>query len=339
MRVDIGWRARALLALLILLVAAGIALSTGAVTITPARWWAAWQQHEPFSAVEHTVLWQIRLPRIGLALLIGAALATAGAAMQGLMRNPLAEPGLVGISSGAALAAAAFMVMGARALPPWLGLPLASFVGAAVAAALVFRLSLSDGHTRVATLLLAGLALNAIAGAGIGLLAYLANDFALRAVTLWMFGSLARAGSGELLICAPLLLLAIYALCRDARALNALLLGEAEAQHLGVDVERLKRRISFWIVLAAGISVALAGIIGFIGLIVPHLVRLCVGPDHRRLLPLSAWGGAVLLLLADTLARTLWLPAELPIGILTALVGGPFFLGLLLRYRNAPELA
>lgn len=325
----------------VLLAACAAALSIGSVPIGPAKLLAAlgWPGTVAIADFERAVLWQIRLPRILLAILIGAALATAGAGMQGLLRNPLAEPGLVGVSSGAALAAAAFMVLGAGTLPTSIGLPLASFAGAAVAAWVVLRISVIDARTRVATMLLAGLALNAIAGAGIGLLSYLADDFALRTVTLWMFGSLARASLTELAVAAPLLLLAIGWICARASALNALLLGEAEAGHLGVDVETLKRHLTILIVLAAGISVALAGIIGFIGLIVPHLVRLWTGPDHRRVLPISALLGALLLLVADTLARTVFMPAELPIGILTALVGGPFFLALLLRYRSGPELS
>jgi iron complex transport system permease protein len=324
-----------------LALASVIAISLGSVPIGPSKLLAfvGLGDRDLLADYESAVLWQIRLPRIGLALVIGAALAVAGAGMQGLLRNPLAEPGLVGVSSGAALAAAAFMVVGANWLPVAIGLPLASFAGAAIAAVTVLRLSVAGGRTRVATMLLAGLALNAIAGAGIGLLSYLADDFALRAVTLWMFGSLARAGSAELTIGAPLLLAATLWITLRANALNALLLGEAEARHLGVDVESLKRQLSLAIVLAAAVAVALAGIIGFVGLVVPHLVRLWVGPDHRRLLPLCALLGALLLLVADTLARTLFMPAELPIGILTALVGGPFFLALLLRYRGGTELA
>jgi iron complex transport system permease protein len=328
-------RLSVLLLLGLLITAALAALFIGTVPISPARLLGggALADHE------QAVLWQIRLPRIALALTIGAALAVAGAGMQGLLRNPLAEPGLVGVSSGAALAAAAFIVLGGGLLPIAFGLPLASFAGAALAAWAVWSLGVFDACIFSATMLLAGLALNAIAGAGIGLLSYLADDFALRSVTLWMFGTLARAGTAELAVGAPLLLLATLWICLQARALNALLLGEAEARHLGVDVERLKRLLTLAIVLAAGVAVALAGIIGFVGLIVPHLVRLWIGPDHRRLLPLCALAGALLLLVADTLARVLFMPAELPIGILTALVGGPFFLALLLRYRGSPELA
>jgi iron complex transport system permease protein len=288
-----------------------------------------------------TVL-DIRLPRVLLALLIGAALAQAGAAMQGIFRNPLAEPGLVGISSGAALAAVAVIVLFQPAglfdeLPAHVVLPVAAFAGGAAATLLVLRLALVDGHTRVATLLLAGLALNAIAGAGIGFFSHVASDSALRSVTFWMFGSLGRAGWEEIAIAAPMLLVPLVLLPRDAEALNALLLGEAEAGHLGVDVERLKRRVTVLVVLAAGAAVALAGIIAFVGLLVPHLVRLAFGPDHRALLVLSALSGALLLTLADTAARVVMAPTELPIGILTALVGGPFFLALLLRRRHEIE--
>lgn len=288
-----------------------------------------------------TVL-DIRLPRVLLALLIGAALAQAGAAMQGIFRNPLAEPGLVGISSGAALAAVAVIVLLPptglfERLPAHVVLPLAAFAGGAAATLLVLRLALVDGHTRVATLLLAGLALNAIAGAGIGFFSHVASDTALRSVTFWMFGSLGRAGWEEIAIAAPLLVVPLLLIPRDAQALNALLLGEAEAGHLGVDVERLKRRLTLLVVMAAGAAVALAGIIAFVGLLVPHLVRLAFGPDHRALLVLSALSGALLLALADTAARLVMAPIELPIGILTALVGGPFFLALLLRRRHELE--
>ena len=292
------------------------------------------------AAEQHAVtVLDIRLPRVLLALLIGAALAQAGAALQGIFRNPLAEPGLIGISSGAALAAVGVIVLSEPAgvfevVPARFLLPLATFAGGAVATALVLRLALVDGQTRIATLLLSGLALNAIAGAGIGFFSHVASDSALRSVTFWMFGSLGRASWAEIAVAGPLLLVPVLLLPREARALNALLLGEAEAGHLGVDVERLKRRVTLLVVIAAGAAVALAGIIAFVGLLVPHLVRLAFGPDHRYLLPLSALGGALLLALADTASRVMMVPTELPIGILTALVGGPFFLALLLRRRR-----
>jgi iron complex transport system permease protein len=328
--------------------AAFLALAVGPVDIDLARIVGALLQPLGLDAgaapapQESATVLQIRLPRAVLALLIGAALGQAGAAMQGIFRNPLAEPGLVGTSSGAALAAVAVIVVAEPAglfdaLPARYLLPLATFGGGALATWLVLRLAVVDGVTRVGTLLLAGLALNAIAGAGIGFFSHIASDSALRSVTFWMFGSLGKAGWEEIAVAAPLLLVPLLLIPRDARALDALLLGEAEAGHLGVDVERLKRRLTLMVVLAAGTAVALAGIIAFVGLIVPHLVRLWCGPDHRRLLPLSALLGGLLLALADTLARVALAPTELPIGILTALVGGPFFLALLLRNRQEVE--
>lgn len=333
----------ALLGVLTLL-AALYALCSGPLSLSPAQVLAALglPTGAPVQAFESTTVLQIRAPRIVLALLIGAALAQAGAAMQGIFRNPLAEPGLLGVSSGAALAAVTVIVLGSRLAPetglplPWL-LPVATFAGGALATLVVARLAQVDGATRVATLLLAGLAINAIAGAGIGFLAHLADDLALRSLTFWMFGSLGKAGWNELLVALPLLLIPLLLIPRDAHALNALLLGEAEAAHLGVNVERLKRRLTVLVVMAVGSAVALAGIIGFVGLVVPHLVRLWAGPDHRLLLPACALLGALLLTLADTAARLLMAPVELPIGILTALVGGPFFLALLLRVRDRAE--
>ena len=323
---------------LLCLAAAALGLLTGPLDISAREVLGILIGSSATEQYQATVL-DIRLPRVLLALLIGAALAQAGAAMQGIFRNPLAEPGLVGISSGAALAAVAVIVLCEPAglfevIPARLVLPLATFAGGAAATALVLRLALVDGQTRVATLLLSGLALNAIAGAGIGFFSHVASDSALRSVTFWMFGSLGRAGWDEIAIAAPLLLVPLLLVPREAGALNALLLGEAEAGHLGVDVERLKRRVTVLVVLAAGAAVALAGIIAFVGLLVPHLVRLACGPDHRGLLPLSALSGALLLSLADTASRVMMAPTELPIGILTALVGGPFFLALLLRRRR-----
>jgi len=292
-------------------------------------------------ATAHAVIVDLRLPRIALAFLIGAALASSGAAMQGLFRNPLADPGLVGVASGAALAAVATIVSAPHLhLPPqWVpfATPIAAFAGGLAAAWMAGRLASSEGHTRSATLLLAGLAINSIAGAGIGLLTQIAGDSALREAMFWLFGSLSKNGWDELVVAAPVLIALLLLIPRDARALNALLLGENEAMHLGVDVERLKKRMILLVVMSVAICVALAGIIGFVGLVVPHLLRLVLGPDHVRLIPASALGGAALLALADWAARSIVSPAELPIGILTALIGGPFFLGLLIRLRGRVE--
>ncbi|MCU1731561.1 MULTISPECIES: FecCD family ABC transporter permease [unclassified Pseudomonas] len=284
------------------------------------------------------ILGQIRLPRTLLGLAVGAVLALAGVAMQGLFRNPLADPGLVGVSSGAALGAAVAIVGSAwvggvpEAIAPYL-LSLCAFLGGLGVTALVYRLGRRDGQTSVATMLLAGIALTALASSAVGLFTYLADDATLRTLTFWNLGSLNGASYQRLW---PLVLVATAValwLPRRAEALNALLLGESEARHLGIEVESLKRELVFCTALGVGAAVAAAGLIGFVGLVVPHLVRLLSGPDHRVLLPASLLAGASLLLFADLIARLALAPAELPIGIVTAFIGAPFFLYLLLRGR------
>ncbi len=286
------------------------------------------------------VIQTIRLPRTLLGLLVGAALAVAGASMQGLFRNPLADPGLIGVSAGSALAAVTVIVLGTQGLAfltQALGafsLPLAAFAGGLVTTLVVYRLASRDGHTSVTTLLLAGIAINALCGAGTGLLTYVADDQQLRSLTFWSMGSLGGATWSQVGSIAPLIAVPLLSLPLLARALNALLLGEAEAGHLGIPVQTMQRLIVALAALAVGAAVAVSGLIGFVGLVVPHLLRLAMGPDHRFLLPGAALLGGSLLLLADLLARTLVAPAELPIGILTALLGGPFFLALLMRQRG-----
>lgn len=285
------------------------------------------------------IVGQIRLPRTLLGIATGGVLALAGVAMQGLFRNPLADPGLIGVSSGAALGAAIAIVFGAsigglpEAFAPYL-LSACAFAGGLMVTALVYRLGRHNDQTSVATMLLAGIALTALAGALIGLFTYLADDATLRTLTFWNLGSLNGASYPRLW---PLLLISLLVACwlpRRVDALNALLLGESEARHLGFDVERLKVELILCTALGVGAAVAAAGMIGFIGLVVPHLLRLIVGPDHRILLPASMFGGAILLLLADLIARLALAPAELPIGIVTALIGAPFFLYLLIRGRS-----
>lgn len=285
------------------------------------------------------ILAQIRLPRTLLGLAVGAVLAVSGVAMQGLFRNPLADPGLVGVSSGAGLGAAVAIVGGAalgglpEALAPYL-LSISAFAGGFLITALVYRLGRRDGQTSVVTMLLAGIALNALAFATIGLFTYLADDATLRTLTFWNLGSLNGASYARLWPLLVVVLAVIAWLPRRASALNALLLGESEARHLGFDVERLKGELVFCTALGVGAAVAASGLIGFIGLVVPHLVRLLAGPDHRVLLPASALAGASLILFSDLAARLVLSPAELPIGIVTALVGAPLFLYLLLRGRT-----
>ena len=303
-----------------------------------------------FEAQQEAVLWAIRLPRVALGVLVGAALGLAGASMQGLFRNPLADPGLIGVSAGASLAAVATIVLEAwvlaavpalapvRAALGFYLLPLAAFAGACATTLLVYRLAQEGGRAVVATMLLAGIAINALAGALTGLLTYAATDEQLRSVTFWGLGSLGGASwpvVGGLL---PFLAGPLLWLPRLGKPLNLLSLGEEQATHLGLPVTRLKRQLIGLSTLAVGASVAVAGSIGFLGLVVPHLVRLVAGPDHRRVLAGSALGGAAVLVLADTLARTLVAPAELPIGILTALLGTPAFLWILLREKRLRQV-
>jgi iron complex transport system permease protein len=292
-----------------------------------------------FTPEQHAVLSAIRSPRLVLGLLVGGTLAVSGAAMQGLFRNPLADPGLIGISSGAALAAVSVIVLGPLFLPTltvWLGstlLPLAAFTGGFAVTLLVYRLATVNGTVNIATLLLAGIAINALSGSVTGLLVYVANDEQLRSLTFWSMGSLGGVTWPVLLSGLPFFLLPLIMLPMLSRALNAFLLGEAEAGHLGFPVETIKTVVIILVALGVGVSVALSGIIGFIGLVTPHVLRLWLGPDHRVLVPGSALLGAILLLSADLLARSVAAPAEIPIGIITGLLGSPFFLWLLLRLK------
>lgn len=286
-----------------------------------------------YSEQQAAILWAIRLPRVALAVLVGAGLATAGAAMQGVFRNPLAEPGLIGVSSGAALAATASIVLGFSAIGE-ATLPVAAFLGGLLATLVVYACSRVGGRTEVVTLLLTGIAINAIAGAGTGYLIFLADEAELRNVVFWSLGSLGGATWNAVVSCLPFIGFGVLLVARWGQPLNLLVLGEHEARHLGVNTERVRLTLIALAALMTGAAVAVAGIVGFVGLVVPHLIRLVAGPDHRMLLPASALGGATLLLLADLAARTLVVPAELPLGVVTALVGGPFFLWLLQRTRR-----
>ncbi|WP_374339943.1 FecCD family ABC transporter permease [Methyloversatilis sp.] len=283
----------------------------------------------------------LRLPRVLLGTIAGAGLGIAGAAMQGLLRNPLADPGLVGVSSGAALAAATVVVLGERALSGggWAAstlLPAAAFLGAALTTAIVYAASRRNGRSSTALMLLAGIAINALATAGIGLLMFMGSDAQIRQFTFWTMGSLAGATWHGVAASALAVALALTLLSRRAGPLDALALGEAQATHLGVSTAALNRACVVLIALSVGATTALTGTLGFIGLIAPHLARRMVGPTHALLLPASALSGAALVVLADTAARTWVAPAELPIGVLTALFGAPFFL-MLLRRRATHE--
>lgn len=273
------------------------------------------------------ILWQIRLPRLLGALFIGAALAISGATMQGLFRNPLVDPGIIGISAGAALAAALFIVIIQPLLPQSFGqytLPIAAFLGGWLVTFALYLLSQRKGQLHIAVMLLIGIALAAFTGALTGILIYIADDNQLRTLTFWSMGSLASMNWQMVAMIAAVVCICSPLIWREHRALNALTLGEEDAQYIGFDIGKVKRRLVFYVALLTGTSVACVGAIGFVGLVVPHLMRLSGGSNHRHLLPNSLICGAILLMIADTLARTLAAPAEIPIGIFTALFGAPF---------------
>lgn len=290
-----------------------------------------------FTAQQESVLLAIRLPRVILGLLVGAGLAVSGAVLQSLFRNPLADPALIGTSSGAALAVSLTIVLSETLAASFFAfnklyfLPVAAFVGGLAATLFIYRLGKRKTDANIATLLLAGIAVNAFAGAGIGLLSFVATDAQLRNITFWSLGSIGGATWSSLAVAAPLILISVFLLLRLSRVLNVILLGEAEARHLGVNTERLKWQAICLVALAVGASVAVSGAIGFVGLVVPHLLRLIIGADHRYLLINSTLLGANLILSADILARNVVAPAEIPIGIVTAFIGAPFFIWLLLR--------
>ena len=283
---------------------------------------------------DDAILWLIRLPRVLLGALVGGALAAAGAALQGVFRNPLADPGLIGVASGASLGAVAAIVLGVTAVVPG-GLQIAAFVGGVLAALLVYSLARYEGRTETVTLILTGVAVTAIVGAAIGLLLARADDAELRDVIFWSLGSLGGATWPLVGATAPFVLIGIAVAWARARHLDLMALGEREARNLGVDTERTRIVLVLGLALATGAAVAAAGVIAFVGLVVPHLVRLAAGPAHRLVVPASALAGAALVVFADVAARTVAAPVELPLGVITSLTGGPFFLWLLWRTRRA----
>ena len=338
----------ALLALAAFVFAAG----QGAFAIDAARLpgitWRAllhwWQGPDALGAAgastEQLVFSTIRLPRLVMGLAAGAGLGLAGALMQGLFRNPLADPGLIGVSSGAALAAAALIVMGAlwfpdvpRSLGSW-PLMLTAFCGGLVTTGLIYGLAQTGGGTRIGVMLLAGVAINALAMAGLGLLSFLSTDEQLRNLQLWLMGSLGSTRWPVALTACAVVAVAMAIAMRLAQPLNAIALGEAQATLMGVAVERSKRISVIVAALVVGCITAACGMVGFVGLVAPHWVRLVAGPDHRVVLPASALLGAAMVVFADAFARTVVAPAELPLGVLTALVGVPLFLAMLRQFRR-----
>ncbi|RED44176.1 FecCD family ABC transporter permease [Aestuariispira insulae] len=295
---------------------------------------------ETGKAHQELVVLSLRLPRTITALMVGAALGLSGAVLQGVFRNPLADPTLVGVSSGAAFAAAATIVLGGTSgMAVVIGffgafaLPICAFLGGLATTGLLYRFATRQGRTSVAIMLLAGIAVGALASAGTGMLIFLSNDEQLRDITFWMLGSVGGATWSTTL--PLLLLLPVFAgIIFVARPLNQLLLGNREARLIGVNVDRLVRWLIVAVALSVGAAVSVSGIIGFVGIVVPHFLRLITGPDHRFVLPGSMLLGGLLLIVADILARTLFAPAELPIGILTAIMGAPFFLWLLMKMQR-----
>lgn len=300
--------------------------------------------HMQVDSMHDVVLSTIRFPRVFMTIMIGAALGVSGAALQGLFRNPLVESSLIGVSGGAASGVVLVIVFGGsfflakdsilfHAL-----IPVTAFAGGLLATFLVLRLSNQAGKTNIAVLVLVGVAINALAGSVIGLSVFYADENQLRTFTFWTLGDLGGATFEKLIIATPLLIGSIVALLFHSNKLNVIALGEAEAYHMGVDVERTKRTIVFFSALAVGVSVSLSGVIGFIGLVIPHLIRVLFHSDNRLVLPASVIGGAWLLVLADIIARTIVTPAELPIGVMTGLIGAPFFIMLLMKAKLKNEI-
>ncbi|MGH1440689.1 MAG: FecCD family ABC transporter permease [Cellvibrionaceae bacterium] len=286
------------------------------------------------------VLLDIRLPRVILSIAVGAALGICGAAMQALFRNPLADPGLIGVAGGGALGAVIVIVLGNAWMSGFTqsvglyALPIGAMLGCLGVCAIIYKLSNRQGQFTIITLLLAGIAVNAIVGSLIGMLTLISDDSELRELTFWTMGNL---GGNHWALTLPVLfciLFSLVGLSRLAKPLNLYLLGEAQAQHLGIAVSSLKKQVFFFTALAVGAAVSISGMIGFIGFVVPHLVRIIIGPDHRFLFPMSMLLGASLLTLADIIARIAIIPAELPIGLVTSALGGPFFLIVLYKQTN-----
>lgn len=302
---------------------------------------------DPSLASLQIIITDIRFPRTLLAWLVGAGLAISGAAMQGLFRNPLADPSIIGVTSGASLGASIAVVVianghGVAGPEQWGGLSIlvmGAFIGGLLAVLIVYRLSTasSDGitsnSTSVATMLLVGIAITALAGAGNSLLAYVADNDTMRSMSLWNMGGLDAANELRVILAGSIIMPAIFLLMCFSRQLDAMLLGESEARHLGVDVQRVKWALIIIVAIAVASSVALAGVIGFVGLVVPHMLRMLIGPSHRRLLPYSALAGGLLLVAADIVARVIVSPAEMPVGVITAILGAPLFI-ILLRQRR-----
>lgn len=292
-----------------------------------------------YTMAQETVFWSIRMPRIMFGIFIGVALGASGVALQGIFRNPLVDSGLIGIASGASLFASSYIML--HSVLPFLILGSAqlslaafAFLGAAITAFLVYRISLFQGKINITILILAGVALNAMSGSLTGLLTYFADDRQLRDLTFWTLGSLSGASWATFWILLPFVCIPFVLLLRTTKALNAFALGENPAHFLGINIKRTKMIVLLCSTAMVGASVAFAGVIGFVGLVIPHILRLIIGPNHKSLMPLSALAGALLVCLADLTSRTLLPPTEIPIGIITSLIGTPVLLAIILKQKR-----
>ena len=290
------------------------------------------------TSLHATVLYEIRIPRVILAAFVGASLGLSGASLQGLFRNPLADPGLIGVSAGAALGASIIIVLGSSIFPGFIFgafiLPIAAICGAALVISLLYVFTRGFGYQGITYMLLVGIAVNAFASVGIGILTYISTDSELRGLTFWTMGSFGGASWYLILPAIVVISLSMFWMIPSSRKLDLLQLGEPEAYRLGVDVKKLKYKVIISSAITVGVSVSLSGMIGFVGLVVPHLVRLLGGVNHSYLLPGSALLGAGLMMSADLLSRILVQPAELPVGLITSAIGAPFFLWLIFRIRK-----
>lgn len=333
-RIYVALSALLLAALLVGVIQGAVALSPVTILRILLRWVGIPLGPVTWEGADETILLELRLPRVLGAALVGAALATAGVLFQGLLRNPLADPYIIGTSAGAGFAATVAMLI----LPPasvlgFGSVALSAFAGGLVAVLLVYRFARIDGRSSPVTLLLAGVIVNTVLGylSSLSIVLFEGSEFRLRHVFTWLMGGIAIHDPRQLLVVGPIIVIGIIAAYGFAVSLNALMVGEEGAQVLGLDLDREVGRIIVLGALLTGAAVTVGGLIGFLGLAVPHILRLLVGSDHRRLLPTSALAGATLLVLADTAARSIAAPAELPVGIFTAVLGGPLFLVLLRR--------
>ena len=289
------------------------------------------------SSLNEIILFEIRIPRVLLAGFVGASLGISGASLQGLFRNPLADPGLIGVSAGAALGAAIMIVLGADYISEYIfnifALPISAILGSAMVITLLYFFTRGFGYQGITYMLLIGIAINALASVGIGVLTFISSESELRGLTFWTMGSFGGASWQVILPAIFLITLTLVWMIPSSRKLDLLQLGEPEAYRLGIDVQKLKFKIIISSAIIVGISVSLSGMIGFVGLVVPHLVRLIGGVNHSYLLPTSALFGASLMMLADLLSRILISPAEIPVGLITSALGAPFFLWLIYRSR------